>query len=98
MRLPKTVNISGKTYTVDRDENRWGGLCSTGRQRIVVGTARDQTAQRIFTNYIHEVLEGVLLERKLRYESADDEVVFIMTHKQFDNFAKDVATALMPKG
>ncbi len=96
-RFPKTVNICGKTYSVKTDKSRWGGRVQTGSQQIVVGTSRDQSAQRIFTTYIHEVIEAVTLERKLRYESSDDEIMFVMTHKQFDNSVKDVATAILPK-
>lgn len=96
MRLPKTVNISGKTYIVNKNKKIWGGSCRNGSQKIVVGTSQDQSSQRIFTNYVHEVLEAVTLERKYRYEAGDEEVVFVMTHKQFDAFAKDVATALKP--
>jgi len=96
MKLPKTVQISGKTYTVKKISDKWGGTCRTGRQVITVGTARDQTGERVCANYIHEVLEAVALERKLRYEAADEEMVFVMTHKQFDDYAKDVAMAIRP--
>lgn len=96
MRLPKKVQISGKTYNVRANPKKWGGRCRTGKQEIGVGTAKNQSGERILTNYIHEVLEAVTLERKLRYEASDDEIVFVMTHKQFENFAEDVTTALRP--
>lgn len=96
MKFPKTVQISGKAYTVKKNDKRWGGRIRTGSQEIVVGTEKDQTSHRILNNFIHEILEGVTLERKLRYEAADDEIMFVMTHKQFDDFAKDVATAIRP--
>ena len=96
MRLPKTVQISGKTYTVKKNDKRWGGSLRTGSQEIVVGTEKDQSSHRIFNNFTHEIIEAVTLERKLRYEAADDEIIFVMTHKQFDDFAKDVATAIRP--
>ncbi len=96
MRLPKTVQISGKTYTVVKKPKKWGGTCQTGSQTIGVGTAKNQNAERIFNNFIHEVLEAITLERKLRYEAADDEMVFVMTHKQFDDYARDFATAIRP--
>ena len=96
MRLPKAVNISGKTYTVRVSKKEWGGSCRTGKQEIVVGTEKSQSSHRIFNNFTHEIIEAVTLERKLRYEAADDEIMFVMTHKQFDDFARDVATAIRP--
>jgi len=90
------VQISGKTYKVTKQPGNWGGSCTTGKQEITVGTARNQSAQRIFTNFTHEVLEAVALERNIRYEASDDEIMFVMTHKQFDDYAKDVATAFKP--
>ncbi len=96
MRLPKTVNICGKTYTVHGNKKEWGGCCCTGSQTIGIGTAKNQSSHRKFTNLIHEVLEAIALERRLRYEASDEESVFVMTHKQFDDYARDVATALKP--
>jgi len=96
MRLPKTVQISGKIYKITKDPSRWGASCRTGSQKIVIGTAKNQSLHRRFTNFTHEVLEAVALERRLRYEAGDDEIMFVMTHKQFDDYAKDVATAFMP--
>lgn len=96
MRFPKAVQISGKQYSIKLDNARWGGTCQTGKQEIGVGTKRNQSGQRKFENFLHEVLEATALERNLRYEAADEEIVFVMTHKQFDDFAQDVATALWP--
>ena len=96
LKLPKTVQISGKTYNVRRDKKRWGGTGRTGKQEIVVGTRNDQSSHRKFENYVHEVAEVVACERHLRYEASDEEVVLVMNHKQFDAFANDVAAALWP--
>lgn len=96
MKLPKTVNISGKIYTVGKDKSSWGGSCATGKQTIAVGTARDRSSQRTFTTFVHEVSEAVCLERRLRYEASDDEAIFVMSHKQFADYCMDVATALWP--
>ncbi len=96
MRLPKNVNISGKTYSVKKNRNQWGGQTHSGPQTISVGVKADQSAKRKFDNFTHEVLEAVAIERNLRYIASDNEVVFVMTHKQFDDYAIDVATALWP--
>ena len=96
MKFPKTVQISGKTYKVVTNPKVWGGICKTGKQLIGIGTKRNQSAQRKFGNFLHEVLEANALERSLRYEASDEELVFVMTHKQFDDYARDVATSLWP--
>lgn len=96
MRLPKTVQISGKKYTVRKDNTTWGGKGGTGRQEIVVGTKSDQSAARQFENFVHEVAELSAAEQSLRYEASDEEIVFVMNHKQFNSFANDIATAIMP--
>ncbi len=96
MRLPKTVQISGKTYNVQQDKDRWGGNGGTGKQVITVGTKNDQSVERKFENFVHEVAEMVAAEQTLRFEANDSEIVFVMTHKQFDRFASDFATAILP--
>ncbi len=96
MRLPKTVQISGKTYIVKKNDKHWGASCRTGSQEIRVGTKKDQSAHRIVGNFIHEILESVTMERDLRYQAADDEFIFVMTHKQFGCFAEDVTAAIRP--
>ena len=96
MKIPKTVQISGKKYHVSRDGRSWGGHGSTGRQRISVGTSRDQTPARKFDNYVHEVTEMILCERHNRFSASDEEIVFVLNHKQFSDFASDIASALWP--
>lgn len=96
MRLPKTVNICGKVYKILRDRAKWGGSCYTGNQEITVTSHRTTSSHRQVCTYIHEIMEAVTLERNLRFESSDEEVRFVMTHKQFDDFTKDVTTALLP--
>ncbi len=96
LKLPKTVNISGKTYKVSKDSQSWGGCSGNGAQEMVIGTEKDRSRERIFATFIHEVCESVTMERNLRYLSTDDECIFVMTHKQFDDFATDVSAALWP--
>ena len=96
MKLPQKVQICGRSYTVRRLSTEWGGNCATGSQTIGIGTARNQSAGRVCANFIHEVLECAAMEQKLRYESSDSEIMFVMTHKQFDSYANDVSTALFP--
>ncbi len=96
LKLPETIQISGKQYAVKQNKSRWGGTCETGKQEISVGTKKNQSSQRIFGNFIHEVLEATAMEKSMRYTASDDEILFMMTHKQFDDYAKDVASSLWP--
>ena len=96
MRLPKAVQISGKTYTVRKDNAIWGGIASTGKQEIVIGTHKSQSTHRQFETYLHEVAEMVACEQDIRFEARDEELVFVMNHKQFNSFANGIATALFP--
>lgn len=95
MRLPKTVNICGKIYKVLRDRTKWGGSCTT-QGKIEVTSHRTASNHRQVCTYIHEVMEAICLERNLRFVASDDDIVFVMTHKQFEDFTKDVTTALLP--
>lgn len=96
MKLPKTVQINGKTYSVKTNKARWGGRFNKGKQEIGVGIKGNQSEQRKFDNFVHEVLEAILEENNFRYRASDEEPVFIMTHKEFDSFALDVTTAIFP--
>ncbi len=96
MKIPKKVNICGKKYTVTKNASQWGGNGSTGKQAIVVGTARNQSNERKFDNYLHEVAELITCEQELRYESNSEDIVFVMTHQQFTGFVGAVASAIYP--
>ena len=98
LNLPKTVKICGKTYTVHtkQDEGGCNGSGSTREQKIVIRCERQHSKERIFDAFLHEVIELAACEYHLRYEAADEEVVFVMTHKQFDNFVFSVAAAIFP--
>ncbi len=98
MRLPKTVNICGKNYSVHKNTNKWGGDANTPRQEIFVGTKKNQSEHRKFENYLHEVMEIIACERNIRYEGTinDDEKRFVMNHQEFDNFVGDISAAIFP--
>ncbi len=96
LRLPKTVNISGKIYKVVKNKKRWGGVGKKGKQEIGVGTAGSQSVARKFENFMHEVTELVACERHFRYEASDEEIMFVMNHKQFDAFSNDISIAIWP--
>lgn len=96
MKLPKTVNICGKTYTVTENNKRYGGEGSTTSQAIEIGT-KFKRREKHFENFIHEVAETIACEDNFRYgEGASDGSIFVMTHKEFDRFIVDLATAIKP--
>ena len=96
IRLPGTLDICGKRYKVIKDKKSWGGSGATGKQEIVVGMSNEQTSQRQFETFIHEVAEIVTCEQHLRFTATDDDVMFVMNHKQFDRFASSMAAAVLP--
>ncbi len=96
MKLPKTVNISGKTYNVLKDSNRENGTGRTFKQEITVGT-KDQSAERHFETFLHEVAELTCCENNYRYGDGHSETsVFVMNHKEFERFIGDIAMAIGP--
>lgn len=96
MRLPKTVQISGITYHVKLDKTSYDGSGSTANPHIVVGT-KSRNGERYWEIFIHEVMEVAACERGCRYGGGiSSGSVFVMNHNEFDNFSRDVATAIRP--
>lgn len=95
MRMPKKVIISGKTYSVEKNDKTYNSDGFTHQQRIIVGT-KGQHPERIFENYLHEVTELAACEQHVRFSAADDDVVIVMNHKQFDRLVADVASSIYP--
>lgn len=94
MKLPKKVNICGKTYTVDQNDLVADSYGRTGPQLIVIGTEFGMP-ERIWDSFVHETAELIMAENNFRYE-CDGEYRFVMDHKEFDKFAVDLAMALFP--
>ncbi len=95
-RLPKTVQICGKTYPVKQVKDSYDGGGGTAKPSLWVGT-KPKTPERIFEIFVHEVMELVACERGDRYGSGvSDDSMFVMNHKEFDNFSVDVAAAIRP--
>lgn len=96
MRLPKTVQISGITYPVKIDNKSYDGSGSTANPHIVVGT-KSKNNERCLEIFIHEVMEVAACERGYRYGGGvSGGSMFVMNHNEFDNFSRDVATAIKP--
>ena len=96
MRLPKKVQISGMTYPVKIDKTSYDGGGSTAHPCIIVGT-KSKNEERKLEILLHEIMEVAACERGYRYGSgSSDGSVFVMNHKEFDNFSQDIATAIRP--
>lgn len=96
MRLPKTVQICGMTYLVKTDKTSYDGGGSTTNPHITVGT-KSKNEERHWEILLHEIMEVAACERGYRYGGGlSDGSVFVMSHKEFDNFSRDIATALRP--
>jgi len=96
MKLPKTVNICGKTYDVHKDRKGDHGHGQTFKQKITIGV-KEQSDERQFDTFLHEVAELIACEKNLRYGDGHSETsVFVMSHKEFEYFASALATAIMP--
>ena len=96
MRLPKTVQICGITYPVRAVKTSYDGGGSTASPEITVGT-KSKNEERKFEILLHEIMEVAACERGYRYGSGtSDGCVFVMNHGEFDNYSKDVASAIRP--
>jgi len=96
MKLPKTVQISGITYPVRTDRASYDGGGSTSKPHITVGT-KSKNNERRWEILLHEIMEVAACERGYRYGGGlSDGSVFVMNHKEFDNFSRDIATAIRP--
>lgn len=95
MNLPKKVQICGKTYTVKRNKKSWSSKGRTGDRKITIGT-KWSSDEHEFESYLHEVAELVCCERHIHYISGDDNVMFVMSHREFTDVMNDVATAIRP--
>lgn len=96
MKLPKTVNICGMTYPVKKDKTTYDGGGSTTNPHLTVGT-KSKNEERHWEILLHEIMEIAACERGYRYGGGvSDGSVFVMSHKEFDSFSRDVATAIRP--
>jgi hypothetical protein len=97
MKLPKTVIIGGREWTVTTDPKMNGASASSSHQRIVIGTKDGKESG--YQNFLHEVIESVLDERMLRFQLPYENVtngnyVYVFNHAQFEEAIKDIYLAL----
>ena len=96
MKLPKTVQICGKTYSIVKNPKNENSSGRTFKQKMEIGT-KEQSVERQFEGFVHEVAELVCCENNYRYGDGNSECsIFVMNHKEFERFIGDVATAIRP--
>jgi len=99
MRLPKKVNIGGKVYVVKRNPSlsEGHGRINTAERVIEVGS-KTKNPTIAFETFIHEVIEGSLLENTFRYarDADPDDFFYSMNHAEMSRFADDIACAILP--
>jgi len=92
--LPKSVHIYGMDFPVKLNPKHNGG--SINYECIEIGT---DTPGLILQTFLHEVIEGILDVNGLRYQSTDhdngnDDIMFIFSHKDFENIVPQIVTAI----
>lgn len=96
MRLPKRVNICGKIFQIQIDATHDGGSVDFDKFIVEIGTkAPDDVAE----NLLHEIGEAITVMREFRYEKARAELDsadyrFLLTHDDWQLFAKDLSIAM----
>ena len=94
MKIPQTIILCGKTYKVKKDPKSYDGKGSTATCEMTVGT-KNKNPERQFEIFLHEVMEIIAVEHDVRYGyDGGNGLIFVMSHKEFDNYTVDVAAAL----
>lgn len=97
MELPKKVIIAGLEVVVRTNSKEAGGSYDYKKNKpvIVIGTRDPEDVLSIF---LHECFEAICYERMHRYREdyagTKDGMLFILTHKEFDNAIRDLALAV----
>lgn len=96
MKIPKSIIISGITYTVILNSSLRAGARSSAAPPLIEICTKDEHKQNIFEYFIHEVLEQILILHTLRYEinyieSRNENYMFVFNHKQFEDVTRDLA-------
>lgn len=95
MKLPKKIQISGKTYIVSKNNKSYDSSGRTGDSKITIGT-KWKSDEHELDSFLHEVIELVCCERHCHYLAGDDTIVITMNHREFTDVVRDVAIAIRP--
>jgi hypothetical protein len=97
MKLPKTVIIGGREWTVTTNPKINGASSNNNKTRMEIGTAGG--TENACQNFLHEVIESILDERMKRFqqpyaEPNNGHYVFVFNHAEFEEMVKDIYLAL----
>ncbi len=96
MKLPKTVMIYGRLFTVRKDRTRNGAHVDSKKCEIVIGTSDKHCT---LENFLHEVIEQILTVNHHRYENhhccpENRDMFFVFNHNELENIIPQIAIAL----
>ena len=82
MKIPSTVKIKTKTYTIEydkeqlRDDNRYG-VCYHTKQKIILD--KTQKREQLEVSFLHELLHAIIDTSALRKELKTEEEEKVVT-------------------
>jgi len=96
MKIPKEIIIAGYRWKIKFDKKTDGGTFSFKDKVIKIGKYNKAETLEIL---LHEILEALLVARDLRYrynncEDDNNNIVFVITHTQFEHLIPDLILAL----
>ena len=96
MKIPKKIIIAGKRWVVKTNKRTNGASVEGSKGKITVGI-KDKVF--VVENFLHEVIEGILMERGHRYHNICGQqdcllYLFSFNHDQFAQLIKDIEIAL----
>ena len=94
MKLPKTVQIGGRTWRVERNLSIDGGEFFTHPGLIRIGRVAND--EQVIQVLIHEILEAILVEGHHRYEHPAEDHLFVFRHIDLCRIHKELYAALKP--
>lgn len=99
MRLPKTVTINSRLWSVVTDRKKTHSHFSYEDRIIAVGARKPHTRGDILRAFLHEVAEISSVERGIRFTrdkelGGNGDYMFCADHDQFDYMISDVSDVI----
>jgi len=94
IKLPKSINVQGYTWKIEKVKDSNGGSFKFSKNPVIkIGT---ENPLCIVENFLHEVLELILLEQMCRFSDyheivSNETLMFVMNHNQFEIVVKQLA-------
>ena len=95
--LPKTIQICGRIFSMDRVKDKFGGEFSLSPQTIEWDAKHQDGADETM---LHEIAEIILTYRRRRFHKScctdQGDLLFVFDHDGFEQFINDLLTSLKP--